>query len=146
MSVVVRMSMGVRMDLSLNLRLDLGLSLSLDLDLVNLNLAEILFVLVIVELQTSFAAALDPLESNVTTAIDFALEFGILGANLSNSVVGSHVDGLTTGGHGLVVGLELPDVLDGALQDGTLCFLASRNHLGNLVDALVDGLATATLN
>ena len=140
------MCMRMRVNLSLNLRLDLSLSLRLDLDLINLDLTKILLVFVIVKLKTGFTATLDPFESNVSTTIDFTLEFSVLGTDLGNSVVGGHIDGLAAGSHGLVFGLHLPDILDGALQDRALGLLASRNQLGNFVDALVDGLATATFN
>lgn len=46
----------------------------------------------------------------------------------------------------LFVLLQLRDELDSALQDRALVLLAARNNLGELVDALVDGFAAATLH
>ena len=46
----------------------------------------------------------------------------------------------------ILVLLELGDELDGALEDRTLVLLAAWDDLGELIDALVDGLASSALN
>lgn len=78
--------------------------------------------------------------------VAFFLELVIGRAELCNRLFGEKLlqrpllDGL------LFVLLELGDVSNGVLQNRPLIFLASGNDLSQLIDALIDGFTTSTLD
>lgn len=119
---------------------------SSSLTVVDLKLTKVLLVLVVIEFETGITATLNPLQGDVATAVDFALQLGVLRADLVDGVSGGHIALLPPLCHALLFFVQLADILDGTLQNGTLVFVAVRDKLSDLVDALVDGLATTTLN
>lgn len=114
--------------------------------MVDLKLTEFLLVVVVVEFKACVAATLNPLQRDVTTAVDLGLQLGVLRTDLVDGMGGGHVALLPPLGHALLFLVQLADVLDGTLQNGALVLVTVRDKLSDLVDALVDGLATTTFH
>lgn len=97
-------------------------------------------------MKTGIAAALKPLLCDTATAIDLRLELGVLGVDVGDGVVQGHVVLFEAACHCLFLVVQMSNVLDGALQDGSLVLVAVGHETSKLVDALVDRLTAAALN
>lgn len=118
----------------------------LDLALIDFKRLEFLRFLIVIKLQAGIAAALQPLGGDVTTAVHFNLQFRILRADLIDGMTGGHIVLLPSLAHGLLLVVQLADVLDGTLQDGPLVLVTIGDETRDLINALVDGLATSAFH
>lgn len=118
----------------------------LDLALINLQRLEFFRFLVVVELQASIATALKPLRCDIAATVDFHFQFRILRADLIDGMAGGHVVLFPTFAHGFLFIMQLANVLDGTLQDGTLVLITIRHQARDLIDALVDRLTTSAFH
>ena len=75
---------------------------AVSLDIVRLvdgKLGQALFIIIVVEAETSITTTLDPFGSNVAAEVDFILELGVLSADLGNGLVCGHVGSVEPSGH-----------------------------------------------
>lgn len=82
----------------------------------------------------------------VPRSLAFALEFVAAGAKLSDGLLSQQLLERPFLYVLLLVFFQLGNELHSTLQDGALVLLAAWNNFGELVDAFVDGLTTATFD
>lgn len=110
--------------------------------MVNLELAEVLLIIVVIKLETSVTAALDPFESNVAAAVDLGLQLRVLRADLIDGMACRHLGLFPAAVHLFLFLVKLNNVFDGTLKNGALVLVTVGNQLSDLVDSLIDRLTT----
>lgn len=82
----------------------------------------------------------------IPSSLAFSLEFVATCTELCDSLLGKELLERPLLDILLFVLFQLSDELDGTLQDRALVLFAAWNNFGQLVDALVDGFASAAFN
>lgn len=114
--------------------------------LLELKRLQLLRFVVVVKVEAGIAAALEPFRRDAATTVDLGLQLRVLRGDFADCMGCRHIALFPALRHALLLVLQMQDKLDRPLQDSTLVFIAVWDKARELIDALVDCLASAALD